>query len=621
MWRNLFRALTGPASIFGLAMMSAGLAFAQSGEVDAVLRANQAATGAPPAHATTITITYAFTGMGLHGSYVSTDDLLDGRFVNTLAVGPISQIQGFDGDHAWLKDASGVVTQQAGGDQHQTAVSEAYRQANLWWRSDRGGAQIVAEGVRRDDGAAYDVLTVTPKGGKTFEAWFDVDTHLFSRLMTTQGAGFVSNTFLDYHRFEGVLQAKKVVIGDESGLATQTLTVTKVEYADSSAARSFSAPGGEANDASISGGRRETSVPFRLVDNRVYADIRLKGEGPFLFQFDTGAMDCVTSTLADRLRLTAQGHAQERGAGEGVAESGYAKIQDVEIADARINDQIFKVGGDALKDVEGLNDEGIIGSELFHRFITRIDYPRGVITLIDPKMFDAKDAGTPVRFDFVGNLIEIAGAFEGIPARLVVDTGSRAELVINKPFAERNGLESRHPKGVDVVAGWGTGGPSRAYATRGGTLGVGPIQVQDVVTFLSTDAKGAFAGSDFDGEIGGGVLKRFAVTFDYRHQVMYWKPAQRTPSDVGTFDRAGMWFNRSPSGLAIVAVAAGTPAAQAGLTAGDQIVSVDGLSARTMNVYDLRSRLRNAPPGTRVRFVVLRHGRPKKSIVTLQDLI
>jgi membrane-associated protease RseP (regulator of RpoE activity) len=186
-----------------------------------------------------------------------------------------------------------------------------------------------------------------------------------------------------------------------------------------------------------------------------------------------------------------------------------------------------------------------------------------------------------VRFDFEGNVIEVAGDFEGVPGRFIIDTGSRADVVLTKSFAERNGLRSRYPNGVDTVAGWGIGGPSHAYATRRTGLGIGPVHVPDVVTFLSTDAKGAFAGSDFDGDIGGGILKRFVVTFDYKHQLMYLKPANAPQADVGTFDRAGMWFNRSPTGFAIVDVAANTPAARAGLAAGDEIVSVDGAPAKT----------------------------------------
>jgi hypothetical protein len=127
-----------------------GGALAQN--VAAILRANQAAVGAPPSHAVVARTTYAFVGMGLTGQYTSTDDLRDGRFVNALVLGPITQVQGFDGQHAWQKDASGSITQQDGGEQRQSAVSEAYRQANLWWRDDVGGARLTAEGQRRENG-------------------------------------------------------------------------------------------------------------------------------------------------------------------------------------------------------------------------------------------------------------------------------------------------------------------------------------------------------------------------------------------------------------------------------------------------------------------------------------
>lgn len=169
--------------------------------------------------------------------------------------------------------------------------------------------------------------------------------------------------------------------------------------------------------------------------------------------------------------------------------------------------------------------------------------------------------------------------------------------------------------------GWGTGGPARAYATRGASLAVGSVPVGAVVAFLSTQAKGAFAGSDFDGEIGGGVLKRFVVTFDYARQTMYLKPRQAPPADVGTFDRAGMWFNRSGGEFVVVDVTRGGPAAQAGLTPGDEIVGVDGKAARRLTVDDLRRRLRNDRPGIVVTLKIRRYGRLRTLTVTLRDLI
>ena len=58
------------------------------------------------------------------------------------------------------------MTVQEGGDQRVLAVNEGYRRANLWWRADRGGAAIADDGTKSENGNSYDVLTVTPQGGK-----------------------------------------------------------------------------------------------------------------------------------------------------------------------------------------------------------------------------------------------------------------------------------------------------------------------------------------------------------------------------------------------------------------------------------------------------------------------
>jgi predicted aspartyl protease len=619
MRRGIPGLLIAPALALGVAFLLASRALAQT-DVASILRANHAAVGDPPPRAATIAIRYAFAGFGLNGGYTSTSDVADGRYVNVLTVGPVTQVHGFDGKHAWRKDASGLVTQQDGGEQRGSAVTAAYQNANLWWRDDRGGAQITADGVKEDDAAPCDVLTITSPGGVPFEAWFDAHTHLLTRIAQKQGPLTVTDRFSDYRPTEGVMQAQKVVIDDSAG-QVQTLTILDVRYGDGGQPVSFSAPETAPSDASIVGEGHATSLPFRLIDNRPYARVFVNGKGPFLFLIDTGSPNSITRSLAARLGIASEGQVGGYGAGEAVSKEGIAKIAELDIAGARIQNQVVAVDPDDLQDVEAAGDRGVLGFETFQRFVVQLDYGRRLATLIDPRSFDAKDAGTPVHLDFEREFVEAAGKFEGIPVRLVVDTGSRAEVVLNRPFVERNHLTATHPGGLDVVAGWGTGGPARAYATRAASLDVGSVPVAGVVAFFSTQGKGAFAGADFDGDIGGGVLKRFVVTFDYGRQTLYLKPTSSPATDVGTFDRAGLWFNRSKAGFAIVDVDPGGPAAKAGLAAGDEIVGVDGKPARSLTVYDLRRRLRDDRPGTVVTFSLRRNGRTRTSKVTLRDLI
>jgi C-terminal processing protease CtpA/Prc len=135
---------------------------------------------------------------------------------------------------------------------------------------------------------------------------------------------------------------------------------------------------------------------------------------------------------------------------------------------------------------------------------------------------------------------------------------------------------------------------------------------------LSTDKAGDSAASELAGNIGGGILKRFVVTFDYERGTMYLKPIAGRVADLDTFDRSGVWINKDADGFKIVDVTQGTPAAEAGLAKDDVITAVDGKSAASIALPELRKRLRNDAPGTVVTFAVKGKGAVK---LTLRDLV
>lgn len=586
-----------------------------------VLEANKAASGGAAWDAKiTLKAEYAYSGQGMTGKTWGVTDLKNGRYVENYTIGPVRGANGFDGKHAWEKDPSGTVTVQEGGESRKSAVNNAYRSANMWWRADRGGASVTSGGQKKDGGQTYDVLSVTPKDGKEFDAWFDAKTHLLSRILDKQRGQTITSTFSDYRTIDGVKLAGKAVIdGGEGAKYVQTVTLTKAEFIGAQDASAYAPPKVTVADFSIVGGAKETKLPMRLLNNHIYADVTVNGKGPYTFLFDTGGVNLVTPAVAKELGLKSEGHMDAHGAGEGIMEAGFTKVKELKVGNAVLKEQTFIVLPlDALSDVEGVKEKGLVGFETFRRFVTRIDYPANTITLIDQKSFDPKDAGTPVKFVFQDRIPEVKGTFEGIPGTFHIDTGSRAELSLTKGFSEKHGLRAKHPKGIDAVEGWGVGGPSRGYVTRGAMLTLGSVQVPNIVTSLATQSKGAFAGDDYSGNVGSGILKRFVVTFDYENKIMYLKPAAKPVADIGVFDRSGMWVNDSQGGFKIVDVTAKGPAEEAGLKAGDVIVSIDGMLAGEIPLYELRKRLRNKPPGTKVK-LGMQTG--KYVTITLRDQI
>jgi C-terminal processing protease CtpA/Prc len=124
--------------------------------------------------------------------------------------------------------------------------------------------------------------------------------------------------------------------------------------------------------------------------------------------------------------------------------------------------------------------------------------------------------------------------------------------------------------------------------------------------------------ASFPSNVGGGVLKRFAVTFDYDNSTMYLKPIKGAVTDLDTFDRSGMWINAVPEGLKVIDITKGGPAEGAGLAKDDVITAIDGKPAAGISLPETRERLRNEKPGTVVTLAVKGKGDVK---IALRDMI
>jgi hypothetical protein len=159
----------------------------------------------------TMSALLTLSGFGLTGTGHNIVDLKNGRSETDYQMGPAGGANGFDGTSAWEKDMSGTVTLQQGGDAQVLAINDAYRISSKWGRPDRGGAEIANDGEKTENGATYDVLTITPKGGKPFDAWFDAKTHLLAKTVEKQGSQTVTTTMSDYRPLDGALVFYKLV--------------------------------------------------------------------------------------------------------------------------------------------------------------------------------------------------------------------------------------------------------------------------------------------------------------------------------------------------------------------------------------------------------------------------
>ena len=568
----------------------------------------------------TLVVRRAYAGQGLTGEFETTSDLAKGLFLERHQLSPTGDANAFDGKTAWMQDPSGAVTPQGGGDRPAVAVNQAFRNADLWWRADAGGAHVESFGVDPDGRR----LKVTPRGGRPFEAWFDCATAHLTRVRETQGFMTFDFRYADYVPQAGRALPKIITIDDGGGEASlQTLTLISAVRAPARPASAYTLPRGAPRDWSLPAAGRITA-PFRLANNHIFVDVTVDGKGPFPFLVDTGGHGILTSPTVAALDLKSQGAMTSGGAGETRATSGYVQVSRLDLAGMTMRDQTMLKLDFSPKPVEGFQVGGMLGFEMFRRFVTVVDYERNELTLIDPARFTAADrakAGVAVPFVFYDHMPQVTGRLDGLPARHNIDTGSRSEVTLARPFVERTKLREAHPEGVAAVDGWGVGGPARSYVIRTKSLTLGDVTIDAPVAGLATQAKGVFSDENFDGNIGSGLLKRFVVTFDYEHQIMYLRRIATPPADAGSFDRCGCWLNLGDDGFEIKDIAPGGPAEAAGLKVGDVVTAIDGAPASGMRLTDARAMMRVAPTDRPIRIGYRRDGAAAEVSLTPRDQI
>lgn len=581
-------------------------------------RSKQAAGGAAWDHVKTLHSRGRVETGGLSGSADSWDDVLTGRFLDTFELGPVSGADGFDGKGRWSRDPAGEITVSDSGDAREGTANDAYRRSLSYWFPDRRPASLAYEGERQEEGRVFHVLRIHPEGGRPFDLWIDAATFLVDRTVEKNSREVRTNFFSDYREINGLKFPFRLRSTNGEVKYDMLATLESIEVNPAIDAARFSPPENRLDDFEIAGGKSSMTLPFELINNHIYMDLQLDGHGSLRVALDTGGVNVVTPAAAQRLGLKTEGSMQARGVGEGSEDFALARVKEVRFGDARIRNQVFYVLPlQAMDKVEGFEFAGIVGFEVFKRFVVRIDYAKSLLTFTRPEAFEPPAGATVVSFTFDERTPQVEGKIDGIPGKFTMDTGSRVSLTVNRPFAEKNGLLER--KGFDAIAGWGVGGGSRGRVTRGRLLELGSLQIPEPVMDISLQQKGSFSDPYLAGNVGGGVLKRFTVTFDYSRQRIYFEPNESSRTrDV--YDRAGLWMNREGDGYKVEDVVAGGPAAEAGLRIGDTILAVDGRSAAEMPIAEARQRLK-ADPGTRVRLTVRSGQETREITVTLRDLV
>jgi hypothetical protein len=398
--------------------------------------------------------------------------------------------------------------------------------------------------------------------------------------------------------------------------------VTRVAVNPSDAATHLERPKSSVHDFAMQGGKTSTTVPFDLVENHVYLNVMLNGKGPYRFIFDTGGQNVVDPAVAKEIGAAGTGSAQGSGVGSTTESLSFATVDALQVGDAVLSKQLFAVApvrmGFGVSG--GAPVDGLIGWEVLARYVTSFNYGENQIVLTMPSAANAPAGAHMVSFVFNGTQPQIPCTIDSISAECTIDTGARDTMSFYSPFL------AAHPQIVPTnltangITGFGFGGPSLGRLGRVRAVSIGDLTCHDLIADFTTQTAGALAAPFTASNLGGNLLRRFDITFDYNHETMALVPnAAFTQPDF--YDRGGMFLINRGGSYTVADARPGTPAAQAGIAKGDVITSVDGVSTTTMSLGALRAVFLK-PAGTQVHLGIKSgNGAPRNVTIALSDYV
>jgi membrane-associated protease RseP (regulator of RpoE activity) len=239
---------------------------------------------------------------------------------------------------------------------------------------------------------------------------------------------------------------------------------------------------------------------------------------------------------------------------------------------------------------------GILGLDVLDGLAVSIDYPGRRVRVAASGSL-AIEGAARIPIERRENLIGIALETKGGPLPVLLDTGMTGTLAVEEGEAKRRGVEADPTRSPEWRVGIGGGKASPVAKIPWAQLGGRWIPSLEVV--LEKPAGG------FAGAVGTGLLRFFEVVIDLGTNTVQLgcepselaDPAPTNPSGM----RIDTRFDFPAEGWRVDAVRAGSPAAKAGILAGDVVVEIGGESVRRADWRRMRDALAMASGELRVR--------------------
>jgi hypothetical protein len=528
--------------------------------------------------------------------------------------GAIHQVTIFDSVQGWM-EMNGAVQELSGG-ALKGIVSGAYEASNSFFFSGRMPGQVELTD-------AY-TLRLEPDGGNPVTVYLDRQTSLPAHEESFGSFGTRVIRFSDWREYAGIQIARTIHQSNGDSKFDVVIRTEQVEINVPAPAWLFQKPGDIATRVQFTNAAKDVVIPVRVYAEHILVPVGVNGGETGWFFLDSGAsVSMVSMAWAEKIALPFAGTMRGDGAA-GSSSVGFAKnvllnMPGLNVPVNTLGVMDFSTGVPMF----GQQWDGLLGYDVLSRVVARVDYEHQQVTIYNPETFVAPATATRLPVTFMGTAPLVPARIllpgrEPIDTKSLIDSGASG-LTLSTPFTNSNRVMEAIPKRV-VSSAYGAGGESTRFGGRIAGLQLGPHLLREPLAAFSPGAtEGVLASPEMGALIGGEILQRFTVTFDYPHRQILIEPnghfADPFPADASGLSllARGDNFDRFESD----GVEEGSPADIAGVRKGDVILAIGNTLASEFDLEKIQRLLERA--GQKVALTIQRDGRVLKVSLKLKQ--
>jgi predicted aspartyl protease len=385
----------------------------------------------------------------------------------------------------------------------------------------------------------------------------------------------------------------------------------------------------------ITGGKSQVEIPIEIQNNLITVPVVINKQVPLRFILDTGVRTAILTEkiFADILNLPySRKYFISGPGGNRIAEAFVTNNVTLDLPGVHgqglallVLDQDYL----ELRNYLGTDVHGILGYELFSRFVIKIDYQRKVMVIQNPEKFipKRKFEMVPIKVEDTKPYIEAKVQMSdesSAMVKLLIDTGAGHGLILEPDSGPAIKVPSNH---INSIIGRGLGGIITGQIGRIEMLELGNYKIPEVITNFPDpnsymDSIKNNRTIFRNGAIGGEILSRFTVIFNLPYGKVYFKKNSAYKKKF-YFNQSGLSLKAEGVSLRrfrIVDVRTNSAAEKADIKSGDVVLKINNISSGGLELNNINALL-NSKPGKKISLEIERDGKIVKRQFLLENPI